>query len=173
MDLPVAVKKYYPVLSLAIDMHPVAHSIECGNTYAPRTHVERLRELRRWLLNNPHRLPADVEDSEHFLRILNDMRFIHDEETNRIFIGAKELIAPISSASSSTKHSALAGTITPDLQTANNLSAICYVIHNGLTCLPFLIKDPTNETIGHLTNLQGTYPCVEMLPAADNNLLLI
>lgn len=172
MDLPASVKKYYPVLALAIDLHPVAHSIEVGAKYSARTHIERLRELRRWLLNNPDKLPATVTDHGHFLNILSNIKFAHDSDTNRIFIGTKDLVSCANSSPTS-RHAALAGTITPDLQTATYLSAICYVIHHGLTTIPFLIKDPTPECIGILTNLQATYPQVEILPHQDNNLLLI
>ena len=171
MDLPQTTKKYYPVLALAIDLHPVAHSIEVGNKYSARTHIERLRELRRWLLNNPDRVPATVTDPTQFLSVLSDIRFAHDADTNRIFIGTRDLVSCASSPTS--RHAALAGTITPELQTPTYLAAICYVIHHGLTTIPFLIKDPTPECIGTLTNLQATYPQVEILPHQDNNLLLI
>lgn len=164
-------RRYFPVIALAVDIHPVAHSISTGERYSARTHIERLRECRRWILDNPDQLPANITDPVSFLRIVNDLKFAHDPETSRIFIGTRELTSTLNA--SPTRHGALAGTIHPEKQTHTYLQAICYVIQNGLTSLPFLIVNPTPECVGILTNLQGTFPDVDILPHSDSNLLLV
>ncbi len=164
-----SVWRYYPLISLAVDIHPIAHAFDVGERYTPLTHMERLRQLRRHLLKNPNHLPPDVEDKAAFLATLTDLRFTYDQPTDKIIIGTSETVKPITKIS---KNHGLAGTLDDASCTKNHLSAVCYVLQHGLATMPFLLRNPSQKTIELLTSLLTSYPDLEIIPHEHGYLLL-